>query len=80
MFESLPPGASGAAGSEKIAAACGCMQGKVDAMNGAQLAEVTRQTVQEYQAYKRNPSYQPTLPLSLMNTFKSCARQVAATH
>lgn len=79
MFERLPPGPSATPGDDDIAAACGCIEKGFASVTGAQLPEVTRQTIQEFEAYKRDHNYEPTLPLSLMGAYKRCLGQVAAS-
>lgn len=77
VIKGLPPGPLGKPTADTIANSCGCAQRVLDNVTDAQFSEVARQTIQEYEAYKRHQGYQPKQPLSLMGAFMGCAGQPA---
>lgn len=80
IFTGLPPGPNGKLTGDNIAKVCGCGLKKLDSFDGEQLKEVVRQTIEEYAAYKRDPSSQSRQPLSLMGAFLDCANQLGQTY
>lgn len=78
MYEDLPRDASIKRDEQDVERFCGCLRESFDNLEGAQLSEVARQTLQEYQSYRQNPNFESRLPLSLINTSKKCARKLVA--
>lgn len=78
----LPGGAiPSAATPEKMDQACACVQKRVDQITGETLAETTRQSVADYERYRRNPDQpQQWGPMSIMGSYMGCFDQAGLTH
>lgn len=58
----------------KVNDACACMQSDVNSLQGNQLSEVTRDTLQDYSDYQRDPkNFKSTRGNSLFPSWQACA-------
>jgi hypothetical protein len=63
----------------KVDAACACTQPRVDALTADNLAETTRQTVEDYTDYAHGGDLHPgNRPLSLLTPLKACLANPAS--
>lgn len=61
---------------EKMDQACACVQKRVDQITGDTLAETTRQTIGDYERYRRNPEEpQQWSPMSVMGSYMTCFKE-----
>jgi len=77
MMDGLMRGSTANVSRENIKIACECVQeAVVKAAESTQFDAIVQQTIREYKAYVNDHGYEPTLPLSLFATMKSCALRV----